>query len=131
MLVAWEVRHWDNLVVSSRQDDISAAVVFLPEGSEHYGFHDPIPGKHDLRDLHGECWCTGALSSMANGSHGAADGGPSGLRTLSRRFHRNAPLLCIILTALEARAKSKTSPRLGKKICAAKPFSVQGCFPQV
>ena len=49
---------WDNLVVSSRQDDISAAVVFLPEGSEHYGFHDPIPGKHDLRDLHGECWCT-------------------------------------------------------------------------
>ena len=49
---------WDELVAGSRQNDISAAVVFLPEGSEHYGFHDPIPPKHDLQDLHGECWCT-------------------------------------------------------------------------
>ena len=49
---------WDELVAGSRQDNISAAVVFLPEGSEHYGFHDPIPPKHDLSDLHGECWCT-------------------------------------------------------------------------
>lgn len=48
---------WSELVAGSRQDDISAAVVFLPEGSEHYGFHDPIPVKHDLRDLRGECWC--------------------------------------------------------------------------
>ena len=46
---------WDELVAGSRQDDISAAVVFLPEGSEHYGFHDPIPAKQDLR---GKCWCT-------------------------------------------------------------------------
>ena len=49
---------WDELVAGSRQNDISAAVVFLPKGSEHFGFHDPIPAKHDLRDLHGECWCT-------------------------------------------------------------------------
>ena len=49
---------WDDLVAGSRQNDISAAVVFLPEGSEHYGFHDPIPAKQDLQDLHGDCWCT-------------------------------------------------------------------------
>ena len=52
---------WDNLVAGARHDDISAAVVFLPKGSEHYGFHDPIPAKfakHGLQDLHGECWCT-------------------------------------------------------------------------
>ena len=49
---------WDELVAGSRQDDISAAVVFLPEGPDHYGFHDPIPTKQDLQDLHGECWCT-------------------------------------------------------------------------
>ena len=52
---------WDNLVAGSRQNDISAAVVFLPKGSEHFGFHDPIPAKftkQDLQDLHGDCWCT-------------------------------------------------------------------------
>ena len=49
---------WDTLVAGSRQDDISAAVVFLPEGSEHYGFHDPIPARQNLQDLHGDCWCT-------------------------------------------------------------------------
>ena len=48
---------WDNLVAGSRQDNISAAVVFLPKGSKHFGFHDPIPAKQDLQDLHGECWC--------------------------------------------------------------------------
>ena len=49
---------WSELVVGSRQDNISAAVVFLPEGSKHFGLHDPIPAKQDLQDLHGECWCT-------------------------------------------------------------------------
>ena len=52
---------WDNLVAGSRQDNVSAAVVFLPEGSEHFGFHDSIPAKfakQDLQDLHGDCWCT-------------------------------------------------------------------------
>ena len=52
---------WSELVAGSRHNDISAAVVFLPEGSEHFGFHDPIPAKfakQDLQDLHGECWCT-------------------------------------------------------------------------
>jgi len=49
---------WDTLVAGSRQDDISAAVVFLPEGSKHFGLHDPIPWRPDLQDLHGECWCT-------------------------------------------------------------------------
>ena len=49
---------WDELVAGSRQDDISAAVVFLPQGSKHFGLHDPIPPRQDLCDLHGECWCT-------------------------------------------------------------------------
>ena len=52
---------WNELVEGARQNDISAAVVFLPEGSEHFGLHDPIPAnfaKQDLQDLHGECWCT-------------------------------------------------------------------------
>ena len=49
---------WDELVAGSRHDDISAAVVFLPEGSKHFGLHDPIPAKPDLQDLHGDCWCT-------------------------------------------------------------------------
>ena len=48
---------WDELVAGSRQDDISAAVVFLPKGSMHYGFHDPIPARPQLQDLQGECWC--------------------------------------------------------------------------
>eukprot|EP00438_Fugacium_kawagutii_P018655 Skav210086 [mRNA] locus=scaffold1510:184383:186172:+ [translate_table: standard] len=49
---------WDTLVAGSKQDDISAAVVFLPEGSTHFGLHDPIPASQDLQDLYGECWCT-------------------------------------------------------------------------
>ncbi|CAE7711622.1 unnamed protein product [Symbiodinium sp. CCMP2592] len=48
---------WDLLVAGARKDEISAAVVFLPEGSEHFGLHDPIPRTEDLRDLRGECWC--------------------------------------------------------------------------
>ena len=42
---------WDALVEGSRQNDISAAVVFLPEGSKHFGLHDPIPSKPSLQDL--------------------------------------------------------------------------------
>ncbi|CAE7471395.1 unnamed protein product [Symbiodinium natans] len=49
---------WAELVAGARQNDISAAVVFLPEGSQHFGLHDPIPAKEELQDLHGECWCT-------------------------------------------------------------------------
>ena len=49
---------WAELVAGSRKDNISAAVVFLPEGSEHFGFHDAIPARKDLRDLRGGCWCT-------------------------------------------------------------------------
>ena len=49
---------WDTLVTGSRQDDISAAVVFLPKGSKHYGVHDPIPARQNLQDLRGDCWCT-------------------------------------------------------------------------
>ena len=48
---------WDSLVAGARNDDISAAVVFLPEGSEHFGLHDPIPSTMDLCDLSGGCWC--------------------------------------------------------------------------
>ena len=52
---------WDDLVQSARQDAISAAVVFLPEGSEHFGAHDQIPATHAQSlpsHLTGGCWCT-------------------------------------------------------------------------
>ena len=42
------------LVESTRKRGLSAAVVFLPEGSEHFGSHDPIPHEEALE---GECWC--------------------------------------------------------------------------
>ena len=45
---------WDMLVESSRDRGLSAAVVFLPDGSEHFGSHDPIPHEEALE---GECWC--------------------------------------------------------------------------
>ena len=45
---------WDSLVESSRERGLSAAVVFLPEGSKHFGSHDPIP---DEEALEGDCWC--------------------------------------------------------------------------
>ena len=45
---------WDILVESTRDRGLSAAVVFLPEGSEHFGSHDPIP---PAEALEGECWC--------------------------------------------------------------------------
>ena len=34
---------WAALVQSSRDGNLSAAVVFLPDGSEHFGVHDQIP----------------------------------------------------------------------------------------
>ena len=49
---------WDALVAGSRQQDISAAVVFLPLGSSDFGKHDTIPAQRELKDLTGECWCT-------------------------------------------------------------------------
>ena len=45
---------WDSLVKSTRDRGLSAAVVFLPEGSEHFGSHDPIP---PAEALEGDCWC--------------------------------------------------------------------------
>lgn len=45
---------WDSLVQGSRKGHVSAAVVFLPEGSEHFGHHDPIPLAEGLE---GSCWC--------------------------------------------------------------------------
>ena len=45
---------WDSLVQGSRKGHVSAAVVFLPEGSEHFGHHDPIP---EAENLEGSCWC--------------------------------------------------------------------------
>ncbi|CAE7278416.1 unnamed protein product [Symbiodinium natans] len=51
---------WDTLVKRSRQDGLSAAVVFLPQGSEHFGVHDEIP-KEDANGLPPHltrgCWC--------------------------------------------------------------------------
>ena len=46
---------WNALVKASRRGRLSAAVVFLPEGSRHFGIHDRIPKAEDLR---GACWCT-------------------------------------------------------------------------
>ena len=46
---------WDALVQKSRGGHLSAAVVFLPEGSRHFGIHDQIP---PAEDLPGACWCT-------------------------------------------------------------------------
>ena len=46
---------WDALVKKSRRGHLSAAVVFLPEGSRHFGLHDQIP---PAENLPGACWCT-------------------------------------------------------------------------
>ena len=46
---------WDALVQKSRGGHLSAAVVFLPEGSRHFGIHDQIP---TAENLPGDCWCT-------------------------------------------------------------------------
>ena len=45
---------WDALVTGSRSGNISAAVVFLPEGSKDFGSHDTIPEEERLQ---GSCWC--------------------------------------------------------------------------
>ena len=46
---------WDALVQKSRRGHLSAAVVFLPQGSRHFGIHDQIP---PAENLPGDCWCT-------------------------------------------------------------------------
>ena len=46
---------WDALVNKSRRGHLSAAVVFLPQGSRHFGLHDKIP---TAENLPGDCWCT-------------------------------------------------------------------------
>ncbi|CAE7326663.1 unnamed protein product [Symbiodinium natans] len=45
---------WDSLVAGARQGEVSAAVVFLPDGTEHFGCHDEIPPEERLE---GKCWC--------------------------------------------------------------------------
>ncbi|CAE7612953.1 unnamed protein product [Symbiodinium sp. CCMP2456] len=45
---------WDSLVSSSRNGDVSAAVVFLPDGTADFGHHAEIP---DAEGIVGECWC--------------------------------------------------------------------------
>ena len=45
---------WASLVSASREGDVSAAVVFLPDGTENFGKHDQIP-EHE--GLNGTCWC--------------------------------------------------------------------------
>ena len=46
---------WDTMVAASLLGDVSAAVVFLPEGTTHFGIHDQIPEEEGLE---GACWCT-------------------------------------------------------------------------
>ena len=45
---------WDALVTGSRSGNVSAAVVFLPEGSKDFGSHDTIPEEERLQC---RCWC--------------------------------------------------------------------------
>ena len=45
---------WEALVAGAREGEVSAAVVFLPDGTEDYGEHDPIP---EAEGLDGKCWC--------------------------------------------------------------------------
>ncbi|CAE7642922.1 unnamed protein product [Symbiodinium sp. CCMP2592] len=45
---------WDNLVCAATNGDVSAAVVFLPQGCHLFGLHDTIPA---FEHLQGECWC--------------------------------------------------------------------------
>eukprot|EP00439_Symbiodinium_sp_Y106_P061914 s1135_g9.t1 len=57
-IVSWPGKYagaWDALVAAARNGDVSAAVVFLPHGTEHYGKHDSIP---ESEGLPGSCWCT-------------------------------------------------------------------------
>lgn len=49
---------WDALVQSSREGDLSAAVVFLPKGSRLFGVHEKIPWYEVLRGEFNRCWCT-------------------------------------------------------------------------
>eukprot|EP00439_Symbiodinium_sp_Y106_P013137 s1573_g1.t3 len=46
---------WERLVAESRQGQVSAAVVFLPDGTKDSGKHDRIPEEEGLT---GTCWCT-------------------------------------------------------------------------
>ena len=46
---------WNALVQKSRGGNLSAAVVFLPQRSRHFGIHDQIP---TAENLPGACWCT-------------------------------------------------------------------------
>ncbi|CAE7477371.1 unnamed protein product [Symbiodinium sp. CCMP2456] len=46
---------WESLVSQGRNGDVSAAVVFLPQGTDDYGKCDSIPLAEGLP---GTCWCT-------------------------------------------------------------------------
>ena len=46
---------WEALVSQGRKGEVSAAVVFLPQGTDDYGKHDSIPLAEGLP---GTCWCT-------------------------------------------------------------------------
>ncbi|CAE7694467.1 ascc3 [Symbiodinium sp. KB8] len=46
---------WESLVSQGRNGEVSAAVVFLPEGTDDYGECDSIPLAEGLP---GTCWCT-------------------------------------------------------------------------
>ncbi|CAE7225004.1 unnamed protein product [Symbiodinium sp. CCMP2456] len=46
---------WESLVSQGRHGEVSAAVVFLPEGTDDYGAHDSIPLAYGSP---GSCWCT-------------------------------------------------------------------------
>ncbi|CAE7828972.1 unnamed protein product [Symbiodinium sp. CCMP2592] len=46
---------WEALVSQGRNGQVSAAVVFLPQGTDDYGKCDSIP---EAEGLPGTCWCT-------------------------------------------------------------------------
>ncbi|CAE7252219.1 unnamed protein product [Symbiodinium sp. CCMP2592] len=56
-VVSWPGKYagaWDTLVHASRNWGVSAAVVFLPDGTDLSGEHDEIPPEHGIV---GSCWC--------------------------------------------------------------------------
>ncbi|CAE7238793.1 unnamed protein product [Symbiodinium microadriaticum] len=54
---------WDAMVRSSKKGNTSAAVVFLPEGCELFGLHDPIPEAGELKDVRGKAQSFGTCGS--------------------------------------------------------------------
>ncbi len=98
---------WETLVKCSREGTLSAAVVFLPGGSEHFG-------THDWKEAVGVC------HYMVNRSLGAVGGGAVGFKTLRRRWRKMPNCRCITLATGKGKARLSPSPLLVPRTCAEK-----------